>query len=58
MNGAYWGTDTRHAFFKGRVGGRDAPAEGFSQEGLEGALLHILIEVAFIQVCILGADEE
>lgn len=32
--------------------------EGISREVLEKCLLHILIEVAFIQVNILEADEE
>ena len=41
-----------------RVGGRGHFSEGFTWVGLEECLLQILIEVAIIQVSILGADEE
>ena len=41
-----------------RVGGRGHFSEGYAWAWLEECLLQILIEVAIIQVSILGADEE
>lgn len=58
MNGAYSTTDARHLFKEQGVGGRGYFTEGFMWIRLEEYLLQILIEVAIIQVNILGADEE
>lgn len=41
-----------------KVGGRERFHEASLQKGVEGRLVHILIEVALIQASILGADEE
>jgi len=58
MNGAYSITDTTYLKLIQRVGGRGHFYEGWAWARLEECLLHILIEVAIIQVYILGADEE
>lgn len=58
MNGAYSTTDTVHDLIKVGVGGRGDLVEALAWAGVERFLLHILIEVAIIQVNTLGADEE
>lgn len=58
MNGADRTTDTWHLLRKQGVGGREEFKEALLWGRVEDSLLQILIEVAFIQVYILGADEE
>lgn len=58
MNGAYWSSDRILGYTVPEVGGRCALVEGKLWGFLDNVQLHILIEVAIIQVWCLGADEE